>query len=146
MELYRIYQEYCRERIDIGISRFTFTDILKTNNISLFVPRKDICCQHSTGNLSDEGYNMHIQVKDKAREQKEKDKEKSISKECVVLTVDVQAVKLSPCLKASSLYFKTKLCCHNYTVFNLANKEVDCYWWHEGEGELKASSFTSCLI
>lgn len=63
-----------------------------------------------------------------------------------VVTLDVETVKLSPCLKASSLYYKTKVCCHNYTLFNLPTKDVDCYWWHEREGELKASCFTSSLI
>jgi len=35
------------------------------------------------------------------------------------LTRDVQAVNLAPFIRASSMYYKTKLCVHNFTVFNL---------------------------
>lgn len=66
-------------------------------------------------------------------------------KQCYCLTVDLQAVKIAPSLNASALYYKTKLCVHNYTIYNMTN-HVKCYWWCETEGELVASSFTTCLL
>jgi len=40
----------------------------------------------------------------------------------LVYTMDLEAVMLRPLLKASALYYKTKLAVHNFTVFSLANK------------------------
>ena len=53
------------------------------------------------------------------------------------MTVDVEAVLL---------YYKTKLACHNYTVYDLSSHRVTCYFWHEGEAGLDADTFASCLV
>lgn len=145
MDLYRLY----KEKINDPLSRFSFTQILNEMNIALFQPRKDqcdVCCEYKVGNLTNEHYNLHIAAKNRARQEKEKDKVDAEANLVVSLTVDVQAVKLCPFLKASAIYFKTKLCNHNYTVYNLKSNEVDCYWWSEAEGELKATNFTSLLV
>jgi hypothetical protein len=44
-----------------------------------------------------------------------------------------------PKLQASSLYYKMKLSCHNFIIYDLASGEVENYLWHEGEGELCTS-------
>ena len=64
----------------------------------------------------------------------------------LVACMDLQAVLLSPCLQASALYYKQKLCVHNFTVYNLATHEAMCYVWHEGEEGPSSSEFTSCII
>ena len=43
--------------------------------------------------------------------------------------------------KASSLYYKTKLQVHNFTLFNLNTKEGYCYLWNETEGDLSSEIF-----
>lgn len=43
------------------------------------------------------------------------------------------------------LYYKTKLACHNFTIFELNTKDVMCYFWHEGEGNLSSNLFASCV-
>jgi len=77
---------------------------------------------------------------------KENDKKRAEDGECHVITMDVQAVQLVPQLQASALYFRQKLAVHNFTLYNLSTNEVVCYVWHEGEGELNASVFTSCVV
>jgi len=57
----------------------------------------------------------------------------------------IEAVMLCPLLKASALYYKTKLAVHNFTLFNLANKYAKCYVWHEGDGGLVASVFATMI-
>ena len=59
--------------------------------------------------------------------------------------MDVQAVLLTPRLNASALYYKTKLASHNFTMYNLKTKDVMCYYWHEGEGDLTSHAFASCI-
>lgn len=60
--------------------------------------------------------------------------------------MDLQAVKVCPSLNASSLYYKTKLCCHNFTVMNVKTKHVMCYWFSEVESDLSASTFASLVV
>lgn len=148
-QLYRVYVEECKSEEKDFVSRFTFSNIISDKNVALFKPKKDqcdTCVQHKVGQLSDEDWGNHIRNKEKARTEKQKDKDEALAGNCIVLAADLQAVKLAPCLKASALYYKTKLCVHNYTIYNLKTHSVVCYWWNESEGELKASNFTSCLL
>jgi hypothetical protein len=66
--------------------------------------------------------------------------------EIVVFTMDFQAVKICPYLKVSALYYKSKLCVHNFTMYNLSSRDCTCYWWDETQSDLSASSFVSCII
>ena len=103
---------------------------------------------HETGNLSDLDFSLHrdkIHVSD-ARQEKNNDKEQAeFNDRLRVMTMDVQAVLLSPSLNASALYYKTKLTVHNFTLYDLRSQNVKCYVWHEGEAGLSASEFASCV-
>lgn len=60
--------------------------------------------------------------------------------------MDVQAVKLASFIRASSMYYKTKLYVHNFTVFNQATADVCCYLWDETNGGLEASVFATMVL
>ncbi|CAG2231291.1 unnamed protein product [Mytilus edulis] len=97
-------------------------------------------------NVSEEEYRNHVDRKEKARAEKASDKIRAqTSNDIKVVTLDLQAVLLCPLLKASALYYKTKLGCHNFTVHEMDSTHVTCYFWTESEGELTANSFASCL-
>ena len=49
-------------------------------------------------------------------------------------------------LKASALYYRTKPCVHNYTVYNVTTRDVCCYVWNESERGLSANEYASCII
>ena len=49
----------------------------------------------------------------------------------MVLTMDLQEVLLAPRVFANANYYKTKLCCHDFTIYNLSNRDVVCYFWHD---------------
>lgn len=59
---------------------------------------------------------------------------------------NVQAVKLAPFIRASSMYYKTKLCVHNFTLFNQATAGVCCYLWDGINGGLEASIFATMMV
>lgn len=80
------------------------------------------------------------------RDEKDQDKIKAIAGQIKAFTVDVQAVQMIPHLPAGTLYFKQKLKGHQFTVYNIANGDVLCYVWHEGEGGMDGNIFASCLI
>lgn len=149
-DLYREYVSTCQAESKIKMSKNVFVSELKLQKISIFQPRKDqcdTCVEFSQGNISDEKYNHHRERKEAAQAEKEKDKmDHPQHSRTKVLCVDVQRVLLAPSLKASALYYKTKLQIHNYTVFDLASKDVTCFIWNETEGGLNASEFASCLV
>lgn len=147
--LYEIYKNYCTEK-GLSIScRKVFERKFHKLNLSLFRPKKDfcdLCCEHKVGNIEESVWKKHILNKDQARSDKDRDKEKAKNNELILLTMDLQAVKVAPYLTASSLYFKTKLCCHNFTVFDCGTSDATCYWFTELDSSLCASTFVSCLL
>lgn len=148
-DLFKVYVKRCEDENRKVLSSKLLTITAKAMKISLYQPRKDqcdICFMHKNGNVSQEDYEQHISRKNLARSEKEKDKESALNGECYIITMDVQAVKLSPQIPASSLYYKTKLCCHNFTVYNLATKKVVCYWFNETQAEGQASTYASFLV
>lgn len=149
LQLYNIYTKNCEEMGKSLVSRTNFMNIFNEKNLSLFSPKKDqcdLCCGHQTGNINDEEWNKHIDDKNRSREEKQVDKEKGLLDEIIVFTMDLQTVKICPSLKASVLYYKCKLCVHNFTMYNIVTQECMCYWWDETQCDLSASSFTSCII
>lgn len=55
-------------------------------------------------------------------------------------------MKLAPLTKASAFYYRKKLNVHNFTMYNLLNHDVTCYWFDETASDLSASTFASCII
>lgn len=118
-------------------------------NLSLFRPKKDqcdLCPQNATGNISTDEYNDHIELRNRAREEKSSDKDKGrINDKIKVITMDQQSFLVCPFLMSGSAYFRTKLTVHTFTTYNLSTQEVKCFVWHEGESGLTANTFASCI-
>ncbi|XP_031338517.1 uncharacterized protein LOC116167318 [Photinus pyralis] len=149
-ELYREYQRYCATKNENSCSQQLFNEEIKKQKIGIFRPRKDqcdVCISHKLGNIDEDTYQKHQASKIAARNSKENDKGRCQTepKKILVITADVQAVKLAPMLKASAIYYKTKLCVHNYTIYNLFNSEVTCHLWDETQGGLEANMFATML-
>lgn len=150
-DIYREYVKKCKDfnPTQIPVSRFTFDMVVKEKNIAFQPPKKDrcdLCIGYETNNIEEEKYQEHQLRKNKARDAKEEDKKAGEEGKCTVLTMDLQSVKVCPSLNASALYYKTKLCVHNFTVFNINNRHCRCYWFDETEADLTANTFASCLV
>lgn len=150
-EIHREYAAKCRAsgRKELGIK--VFCEVFRQQNLALHQPRKDqcdLCVGYKEGNVEEEAWKTHMAEKDTAQAEKSGDKHQAqMNPESIcVLCMDLQAVLLAPSLKASALYYKTKLCLHNFTVYDLNTKDVQCYVWHEGEGGLTANEFSSCIV
>ena len=149
-KLYDMFKSFCEER-GYGLpSKSVLRSEFKQANLGFFQPRKDQCdkcCSFKVGNVSEAEYQAHRVKKERAHEEKNNDKivggvDRSVS----VWSMDVQAVLIAPKLHASALYYRTKLACHNFTMYHLNTKHTLCYFWHESEGDMSASSFASCII
>ncbi|KAL4084850.1 hypothetical protein QTP88_027732 [Uroleucon formosanum] len=118
---------------------------IEKQNIGLFQPKKnacDICTAFDIGNLSQEKKEKHDSMKKEARMEKEKDK----MSENEIFTMDLQFVLLCPKSNVSSLYYKTKLIVHNFTIYDLKRKNEFCFLWNEIEGGLSSNEFSSIMI
>ena len=149
IDLYRSYKDFCIFHNKPYGSLTIFIQVFEEKNLSLFVPKKDqcdTCYAFKAGNVSKEDYDQHITEKNRTRAEKERDKQKPVDGEIHCLTADMESVKLTPMTKASTMYYKTELCSHNYIVYNLANRNCKCYWFSEVEGDLSANTFASCLV
>lgn len=146
--LFDFYQSCCTEQNKTALGRMTFAKHFRENNLALFSPKKDqcdMCIEFEHGNIDEEKYNAHIANKTKIRAEKERDVERAKGDEIVLLTMDLQAVKCAPYLNATAIYFKTKLSCHNFTVYNNVTRHTTCYWFTEIDSDLTASTFVSCI-
>lgn len=148
----KLYREYIQYMTDAGkselkVSLKLFLAEFESMNLALFSPKKDqcdFCCAYNVGNVLEADYREHVEKKDSARAEKSRDKALTDTA-TKVFTFDLQAVLLSPALKASALYYKTKLKVHNYTIFDNQTKEAFCFIWHESEGGVNADEFASIL-
>nr|CAH7745929.1 unnamed protein product [Callosobruchus chinensis] len=150
-----VFKVFCETQVQegkIACSWRTFLKIFKSMNLEIYSPKKDqcnYCMMFRSGNLENSLYEAHISRKNQAREEKENDKasctECSDSEKICIYTVDLQAVLLCPILQATAIYFKTKLKVHNWTFFNLNDKDVSCFLWHEANGGLESNVFCSIM-
>ncbi|KAK5647883.1 hypothetical protein RI129_002775 [Pyrocoelia pectoralis] len=149
-DVYKLYKTYCHDKNVEPLGRKVFNKTFYAHNLSIYQPKKDqcnICFAYKYDNVSEDKYKSHLDRKEKARKEKIKDKAAAENNHCIVVTMDLQGVKLAPVIPASKVYFKTKLSCHNFTVYNLKTRDVMCYWFSEDENNsLVSSTFASCIL
>ena len=149
-EVFKLYQKRAEDGGAKALSRFRFMEEFNSMNLSLFQPRKDRCdecIKFDEGNLSEEEYNAHRMKARRTQEEKARDKVRAGNEQGVKsVTMDLQSVLLCPRLNASALYYKTKLCVHNFTVYDLVSKHCVCYVSNECEGGLTGNEFASCVV
>lgn len=148
-ELYKYYSLVCTENQRQPLSTCYFSNTFSALKLGLYQPKKDrcdMCVGFEKGNVTLEEITLHVEQKELAKKEKRNDKIKAHAGLAHVFTMDVQAVQLSPQNKASALYYKQKLKNHDFSMYNLATKDCTCYWWHEGEGDMCASMFTTCVL
>ena len=149
-ELYLHYKEKCSEQNEPIYEISQFTKLFRDMNLAFYKPKKDqcdLCVGFKAHTVDQEKYDEHIKRKREAAESKASDKTRAeTNRNERVFTMDLQSLLLCPKLEASCLFYKTKLCCHNFTMFDLTSKAVTCYFWNETAADLSASTFASCIV
>lgn len=142
-DLHKEYQKAAGENGARAVSETYFRNVFSEQNYSVFIPKKDqcdVCVSAKVGNTDEDTLTTHLKLKAQAQAEKAKDKKESSDK-LSVWTMDLQCVLLCPKTKASTMYYKTKLQMHNFTCFNMNNKDGYCYAWEEHEGSLSSEVF-----
>lgn len=65
---------------------------------------------------------------------------------CVVSVYDLQAAMPCPKDDTSTFYQLSKLNCHNFAIYNIKTKDVNCYVWHEGEAKRGAIEIGTWIL
>lgn len=94
--LYQVYKQFCYDKNSRPFSIKKFDIIFSNKNIAIHKLNKDMCdtcLTYQNGNLCEDDYQQHISRKNSARQEKEKDKRDALERKCIVLNVDLQAVK-----------------------------------------------------
>ena len=147
-KLYEIYKLRCSV---FGMSPFSitlFNNYFKENNYSLFKPHKDqcnTCIGKDTGNVSEEVYNKHYELKCSALDQKECDKRDN-DENTLMYCCDTEALLVSPRNNSNAMYYRTKLNIHNLTFYNLKTHNVLNYMWDEGNDQIECDNFISIHV
>ncbi|KAK7475710.1 hypothetical protein BaRGS_00033032 [Batillaria attramentaria] len=154
-KMYELYLEQCQQENQQPVSNRKYREIFTHNfNYSFHQPKKDQCVtctvfkqKGSTASEEDKlEYQQHIERKDRAREEKARDKnEASKDPKKHVVTMDLQAVLQAPCGLVSQLYYKRKLSVYNFTVYSLTDRKGTCFTWDESEGKRGSCEIATCL-
>lgn len=133
-----------------------YRDIASSNfNLGFHVPKKDQCddChvfreKESPTEEERDKFMRHDENKKVARQLKHKDKEDAIGSAGTILTAvfDFQKVLTCPHGNINIFYYKRKLSCFNFTVFDMGKKKGFCYMWDESIGKRGANEVSSCLF
>jgi hypothetical protein len=150
-ELFSEYEKFAKDDGKEAVSKTAFRAEMLLQKIAMFKPKKDqcdTCVAHTLGHVPDDVYNTHQERKQQARAAKQRDKDIAANnpQKFAAFTMDVQAVKLAPCLLASAVYYKTKLCVHNFTIHDQVTRDVTCYLWDESQGGLEATNFATMVV
>ena len=156
-KMYDLYREKMRQKQQTTASAFVYRSEFNRNyNFSFHVPKKDQCQTCTRYHVAEEDNNMtvslkesydaHQQRKERAREEKNKDKIRANSDPSFhVATFDLEAVLTTPCTMVSQLYYKRKLCVYNLSVYDLKTKRGSCYVWNETNGKRGSCEIGSCV-
>lgn len=123
-------EELIKDRLVCGILDTHMKErLLRVDDLTLDPALDIICCEKE---------------KELSRLEKLKDVEKEENIQSV-LTFDLQAVLPVPCGENSMLYYRRKLSCYNFTVYNIIDKKGYSYFWHEELGRRGANEIGSCV-
>ena len=157
-KMHGLYILKCKEETVQPVSEKVYRQIFCSEyNYSFHRPKKDACqtCnmyeeKTKSGRLTEDDeieYDNHIERKNQARPEKEKDKMKAkADKSFYSATFDLEAVLPTPCSNVSQIYYKRKLNTYNLTFFSLADKKGTCYVWDESNGQRGSSEIGTCVI
>lgn len=155
-QMYKFYREE-RERENLPFAKkCTYRSIFNTEfNISFFTPKKDQCAACEAYKIMNdeekeqkrEDYTRHILNKENCRKEKKKDIAQSKEmKNLIVACFDLQAVMPVPCGEVSTFYYKCRLNCLNFTIYEITSKSGYCFFWNEAIAMRGANEIATCIF
>lgn len=152
--MYELYKEKCLLEEKEPVKYWLYDHIFCTEyNLGFHRPKKDVCtfCDAFEKMTQEEKdarkyeHLKHLERKQNARNQKKEDKERAVKdRNILAVNFDLQKVLITPKMFVSDAYYSRKLSTYNFTTYDLASRNVQCYVWNETEakrGSCEISTF-----
>ena len=150
LKMYELYKSET-EKQEQGSFSLYYT-VFKEMGLKFHTPKKDICgiCDsfHKASGEEKESlranYEEHTHQKTKVRDIKTQMKERAAKDHHIsAATFDLQQVMYLPQSNRCEIFYKRRLSCFNFTIYELNSKEGHCYFWHEGQAKRGANEISS---
>lgn len=131
------------------LSSFVFSEVFEEMKVSVLSLKKDKCdtCHgHEVGLITEEDWELHRSAKEREREEMNNDVAFAKQYECKMFTMNLEAVKVCPFVQVNTIFYETRLCCHNFTVLENATKSTTCFWFSETAADMSESTFATCIL
>ena len=159
-KMYELYLENCTEKFNDNyqpVSASVYRQIFNEEfNLGFYKPKKDQCSECSKYDLmtSTEKEDHRVELEEHLARNEEAQKAKATDKQRACenasfrsITFDLQSVLQVPSSDASLMYYKRKLCCYNFTIYEQASpNDAHCYLWSEVDGKRGSNEIGSCLL
>ena len=153
-KMYRMFCSEWNEPYKVPEFRI-YLKLCKQQKISIHRPKKDQCSLCTSYRKGDdntkeklkETFDIHISEKTKVRQLKEECKQQGIDNpNTLCANFDLQQVIYLPISKDSQIFYKRRLSIFNFTFYNVASKECDCYLWHDGQSRRGSSEMSTAVF
>jgi len=158
--MYSLYVEKCKDEFDdsyqpvsSAVYRRTFNEDF---NLGFYKPKKDQCtecCKFEFMTATEkeqyrEELEEHLARNKEAQTAKASDKQRANDDKAFrSVTFDLQSVLQVPSSDASLIYYKRKLSCYNFTIYEQAEpNDAHCYLWSQVDGGRGSNEVGSCLL
>ena len=148
--MHQMYQK--SQDAENSVSFAYYSRCFKTMNLRFLKPKKDlygICESFRRGSEEEkekqrETYEKHIQEKTKVRDIKEKLKNRH-NDQMLVASFDLQQVIYLPRSNRCEVFYKRRLSCYNFSIFDIKLREATCFVWNESIAARGANEISSHL-
>ncbi|XP_074659568.1 uncharacterized protein LOC141912244, partial [Tubulanus polymorphus] len=150
----KMFDLYAFEPDNISVSYSFYHTIFKSQNLKFHVPKKDmfaICDRYRTGSEQaqydiKQVYEKISQRNKKFEIKKELKNQSENNPQSYIACYDLQQVISLPISKRGELFYKRKLSCYNFTVYNVTKEKGTCYLWHEAQAKRGANEIVSYVF
>lgn len=150
-----MYQMYKTEHPQ-GASMSTYQRVFSSMKLKFHTPKKDqcgICTGYHDASPEEKErlqatFERHTAEKETVRSLKDQSKALSLSDENADVTTasfDLQQVIYLPLSQRSEIFYKRRLACYNFTVYDIGKGKGYCYLSHEGQTKRGANEIASGL-
>ena len=145
----KMHAMYNKENEDDKVSLSFYYQKLRSLKLKFHIPKKDACnvCETYHKNPDEklaETYHRHTAEKVKVRDIKSTLKVSTDPSE-VVASFDLEQVIYLPKSNRCEIFYKRRLSCYNFTIFDVRSKECHCFLWHEGIAGRGSNEIASCV-
>ena len=150
LNINKMYEMYkTKKGMSVACSYPFYKNVFNSLKIKFHRPKKDLCSVCLVAEKSESKtpeYMEHKAEKEAVRKEMKQIVENSRNGEnTAALVFDLQQVIYVPISNMSDIFYRSRLSCFNFTVYNMGTKKGTCYFWNESWAKRGSREIASCL-